>query len=256
MKIGIVGTGTVGSVLAKKLADAEQEVKVTNTKPMSELKKIATDLGAQAASLQDLVNDVDVIIFSMPYSAYKGLPKDLLKDVPEGVVVIDTSNYYPMRDGEIPELKEMTESDYIASILNRPIVKMFNNILQYAIKNKGKAAGADGRIAIAVAGDNDQHKKIASQIANIVGFDTVDNGTLAESWRQQPGTPAYCTHLNVSELKEALSFAIREKSAAARDRLNEQLVIQKIDFTKEYERVVALNREIFYQSVGKEYKAH
>ena len=256
MKIGIVGTGAVGSVLAKKLADAEQELKVTNTKPMSELKKIAADLGAQAASLQDLVNDVDVIIFSMPYSAYKGLPKDLLHEVPEGVVVIDTSNYYPMRDGEIPELKEMTESDYIASILNRPIVKMFNNILQYAIKNKGKAAGANGRIAIAVAGDNDQHKKIASQIANIVGFDTVDNGTLAESWRQQPGTPAYCTHLNGSELKEALSFAIREKSAAARDRLNEQLVIQKIDFTKEYERVVALNREIFYQSVGKEYKAH
>jgi predicted dinucleotide-binding enzyme len=58
-------------------------------------------LGAEAASTQDVVIDVDVVLFSMPFNAYKNLPKDLLENVPKDVGIIDTSNYYPMRDGDI-----------------------------------------------------------------------------------------------------------------------------------------------------------
>lgn len=68
---------------------------------MPELKKIAEDLGAEAASTQDVVKDVDVVIFSMPVNAHKNLPKDLLENVPKDVAIIDTSNYYPMRDGDL-----------------------------------------------------------------------------------------------------------------------------------------------------------
>lgn len=240
MKIGIVGTGAIGSLLAKKLSKAGHSVKVTNTRSMPELEKIATDLGANAATLQDVVKDVDAIIFSMPFNAYKDLPKDLLKDVPQDVVVMDTSNYYPFRDGDIAELKEMTESEYISGILDRPLVKVFNNILEGTLKHKGTAAGTEGRIAISVAGDNEEHKKVVAQIVDITGFDTVDGGSLAESWRQQPGTPAYCTELEEAELKKALDSAEKGKAPAIRDSIMDNL--RSLDTWPSYEEILAGNR--------------
>jgi predicted dinucleotide-binding enzyme len=125
MKVGILGTGSIGSTLAEKLSRAGHQVKVTNTRDMAELQKIATRLGAAAATIEDVVKDVDVIIFSIPFKVYKDLPKNLLQDVPEEVVVMDTSNYYPLRDGELPGLEGNTESEYISKTLGRPVIKAF-----------------------------------------------------------------------------------------------------------------------------------
>lgn len=240
MKIGIVGTGAIGSLLAEKLSQAGHQVKVTNTRAMPELEKIAAGLGASAATIQDVVKDVDAIIFSMPFNAYKDLPKDLLKEVPQDVVVMDTSNYYPSRDGEIPELEQISESEYISGILNRPLVKVFNNMLEGTLKHKGKTAGAEGRVAISIAGDNQEHKKVVAQIVDITGFDTVDGGSLAESWRQQPGTPAYCTELNEAELKQALANAEKGKAPAIRDIIMDNL--SKMASWPSYEEILAGNR--------------
>jgi predicted dinucleotide-binding enzyme len=240
MKIGIVGTGAIGSLLAEKLSKAGHQVKVTNTRAMPELEKIAASLGASAATIQDVVKDVDAIIFSMPFNAYKDLPKDLLKEVPQDVVVMDTSNYYPFRDGEIAELGQIAETEYISGILNRPLVKVFNNMLEGTLKYKGKTAGAEARVAISIAGDNPEHKKIVAQLVDITGFDTVDAGSLAESWRQQPGTPAYCTELNESELKKALVNAEKGKAPAIRDFIMDNL--RKLDAWPSYEEILAGNR--------------
>ncbi|MFD2164027.1 NADPH-dependent F420 reductase [Paradesertivirga mongoliensis] len=242
MKIGIVGTGSIGSILAEKLSQAGHYIKVTNTRAMPELEKIAASLGATAATIQDVVKDVDAIIFSMPFNAYKDLPKDLLKEVPQEVVVMDTSNYYPFRDGEIAELEQMSESEYISGILNRPLVKVFNNILEYTLKHKGKAAGADDRIAISIAGDNQEHKKVVAQLVDLTGFDTVDAGSLAESWRQQPGTPAYCTELNEAELIQALANAEKGTAPAIRDRIMDRL--RSKGSWPAYEEILAGNREL------------
>ena len=89
-----------------------------------------------AATLQDVVKDVDAIIFSMHFNAYKDLPENLWEEVAQDVVIMDTSNYYPFRDGEIAELEHISESVYISGILNRPLVKVFNNILEYTLKPK------------------------------------------------------------------------------------------------------------------------
>ena len=207
MKIGIIGTGAIGSILAEKLSAAGHQVKVTNTREMAELTKIAASLGAAAATIQDVVKEVEVIIFSIPFKAYKDLPENLLRDVPQDVIIMDTSNYYPLRDGELPGLKGKTESEYISETLGRPVIKVFNNILEYTLKHKGKAAKEEGRIAISVAGDNEEHKKVAAELVDLIGFDAVDGGSLAQSWRQEPGTPAYCTELNAKELKHAISSA-------------------------------------------------
>lgn len=240
MKIGIVGTGSIGSLLAEKLSKAGHQIKVTNTRSMPELEKIAASLGASAATLEDVVKDVDAIIFSMPFNAYKNLPKNLLNEVPQDVVVMDTSNYYPFRDGEIPELEQISESEYISKVLNRPLVKVFNNMLEGTLKYKGKTAGEEARVAISIAGDNQEHKKVVAQLVDITGFDTVDAGSLAESWRQQPGTPAYCTELNETELKEALTKAEKGKAPAIRDFIMDNLMKQ--DSWPSYEEILAGNR--------------
>jgi len=223
MKIGIVGTGAIGSILAERFSQAGHQVKVTNTRTMPELEKIAAGLGATAATIQDVVKDVDTIIFSMPFNAYKDLPKYLLKEVPQDVVVMDTSNYYPFRDGEIAELEEISESEYISGILDRSLIKVFNNILEYTLKHHGKTAGEEARVAISIAGDNQEHKEVVAQLVDLTGFDTVDAGSLAESWRQQPGTPAYCTELNEAELKQALADAEKGKAPAIRDQIMDGL---------------------------------
>lgn len=241
MKIGIVGTGAIGSILAEKLSTAGHQVKVTNTRSMPELEKIASSLGATASTLQNVVKDVDAIIFSMPFNAYKDLPKDLLKEVPlEEVLVMDTSNYYPFRDGEIAELKEISESEYISGILNRPLIKVFNNILEGTLKYKGTTNKAERRIAISIAGDHEGHKKVVAQLVDSTGFDSVDGGSLAESWRQQPGTPAYCTELNIEELKQALYNAEKGKAPAIRDLIMDSL--RSMDTWPSYAEILALNR--------------
>jgi len=242
MKIGIVGTGSIGSILAERFSQAGHQVKVTNTRAMLELEKIATKLGATAATIQGVVKDVDAIIFSMPFNAYKDLPENLLQEVPQDVVVMDTSNYYPFRDGEIVELEQMSESEYISGILNRPLVKVFNNILEYTLKHHGKTAGAEGRVAISIAGDNPEHKKIVAQLVDLTGFDTVDAGSLADSWRQQPGTPAYCTELDETTLGKALAIAEKGKAPAIRDFIMDNLRAK--DTWPAYEEILAGNRAL------------
>ena len=240
MRIGIIGTGAIGSLLAKKLSGTGHQVKVTNTRDMATLREIAAELGAEAAAIQDVVKDVEVIIFSIPFKAYKDLPKDLLQDVPQEAIIMDTSNYYPFRDGELPGMEGITESEYISETLGRPIVKVFNNIMEPTFKHKGKAAGEEGRIAISVAGDNGAHKKVAAELVDQTGFDTVDGGSLAESWRQEPGTPAYCTELNAAELKQALAAAEKGKAPAVRDSIMDTL--QKLKPFPSHEEIVDLNR--------------
>lgn len=242
MKIGILGTGSIGSTLAEKLSHAGHQVKVTNTRDMAELQKIATRLGAAAATIKDVVKDVDVIILSIPFNAYKDLPRNLLQDVPEEVVVMDTSNYYPLRDGKLPGLEGNTESEYISKTLGRPVIKAFNHILAHTFKHKGKAANEEGRIAISIAGDNEAHKKVAAEIVDITGFDTVDGGSLALSWRQEPGTPAYCTELNAAELQQALQKAEKGKAPAIRDFIMNRLVNMDTWPQPPYEEILAGNR--------------
>jgi hypothetical protein len=247
MKIGIIGTGAIGSTLAKKFSAAGHQVKVTNTRDMATLIEIAGKLGAKPATMEELVDDVEVIIFSMPFKAYQNLPKHLLQKVSREVIIMDTSNYYPFRDSALPGLEGRAESEYISETLGRPVIKVFNNLMSYTLEYKGKAAGEEGRIAISIAGDNAEHKKIAAVLVDQAGFDTVDGGSLAESWRQEPGTPAYCTELNAAELKQALAEAQKDKGPVARDAVMQKF--QNLSSSPSHEEIVAINRTAATESL-------
>jgi predicted dinucleotide-binding enzyme len=244
MKIGIIGTGAIGSNLARKLAAAGHRIKVTNTRDQHQLAKKAKELGAIPATIYEVVKDVEVIILAVPTIAITQLPKDLLKDVSDDVIIVDTTNYYPFRDGAMQELKEgKVESVWVSEQLGRPVIKAFNNLLAYTLEHLGKAEGEEGRIAITVSGDKETAKKVVSRLINETGFAAVDAGDLAQSWRQQPGTPAYCTELTVAELKQALADGVKDNAAPARD-----LAIRKIMQSAtplSHEEIIAVNRSLF-----------
>jgi predicted dinucleotide-binding enzyme len=242
MKIGIIGTGAVGAALAQKLVAAGHQVKVTNTRPLEELAQKARELGASPATREEVVKDVAVVFISVPMKATPQL-KELFEHVPADVVVADTGNYYPFRDEKIDALEQgQAESVWAAEQLGRPIIKAFNNLLSFTLAEAGTAPGTPGRLAISVAGDDERAKKVVADLINDTGFDVVDAGSLAESWRQQPGTPAYCTELTAPELTQALAAAVPGKAPGIRDQVMGQLM--QHETLPSRQDMVALNRAL------------
>lgn len=212
MKIGIIGAGNIGATLAQKFSANGHTIKLAATKSPAELRELAEKVGAEPVTPTDAVKDVDVIVVSIPFAKNPELVS-LFADVPANVVLIDTSNYYPLRDGNIAEVDDgKPESVWSSAQFGRPVVKTFNAILAGVIADGGKPRGAADRIAIPVAGDDAAAKAIAQQLVDETGFDTVDAGRLADSWRQQPGSPAYCTSLTAADLRKALAKADRARS--------------------------------------------
>lgn len=233
MKIGIIGAGAIGYNVAKKLA-LNHEIKLAASKLSEALAAKATSIGVKAVDIREAVKDVDVIILSIPMKAIAELPKDLFDGVPPEVVIADTGNYAPFRDGNIEELDNgKVESVWVSEQFGRPIIKAFNNILEETLVEDGRPEGDPDRLAISVAGDSKEGKAIISRLINETGFDVVDAGALAESWRQQPGSPSYCTELNSSELKEALAAAVKEQVPVNRDKVIADFQKKNFILTKE-----------------------
>jgi predicted dinucleotide-binding enzyme len=137
----------------------------------------------------------------------------LLDGAAADVVVIDTNNYYPQqRDGRIAEIEEgMTESRWVEEQLGVSVVKAFNGIFSEHLLTRGLPPGAEGRIALPVAGDDAAAKKVVMDLVDSLGFDPVDAGGLDDSWRQQPGTPVYGTDFDVEGVRRALAEATPER---------------------------------------------
>lgn len=201
MKIGIIGTGNIGGILASKLVQVGHTVSVANSRGVEGVQIFAEQVGAQAVDVHGAVKDQDIIILSVPMPAMEKLPVGLFDGVPSCVPVIDTSNYYPgMRDPNITAIDDgQAESLWVSEKIGRKVVKAFNNILAYSLENLGQPENSP-RLAIAVAGDDADIKSQVMELVNSIGFEPVDSGSLAESWRQQPSTPAYCCDWNAQEM--------------------------------------------------------
>jgi 8-hydroxy-5-deazaflavin:NADPH oxidoreductase len=248
MKIGIIGIGAVGSVLARKLSAAGHEVKVTSTAKPSELALKAKELNAIPATIEAVVKDVTVIILSVPLAAISKLPKDLFKQIPDDVAIIDTTNYNPFRDGEIEEINNgKIESEWVSQQIGKPVVKAFSNQLANTLDNLGKPTGDENRIAMAIAGDDKNAKEKVIRLIDDVGFAAVDTGNLSQSWRQQPGTPAFCTELNATDTKQALSAAIKENATQIRDVFINKMM--ELAIQPSHQEIIAFSRSLFPKNV-------
>ena len=247
MNIGILGTGHIGKTLSRKLSAAGHDVKVANSRGPETIEADVLAFGARAVSTAQAVEDVDVVILSIPLNRLPSIAP-LIANLPAETVVIDTSNYYPGRDSRIDAIEAgQVESLWVVEQLGRPIVKAWNSIGSDSFAKKGKPAGSPDRIALPVAADRETDRLVGMALVEDTGFDAFDAGTLAESWRQQPGAPGYCTDLTAEELPAALASAEVARLPKRRD-LAVAAIVERVGDSKtnpDAEYGVRLNRALF-----------
>jgi len=209
MKIGIIGGGRMGGTLTRRLAALGHDVSIANSRGPETLAELAAETGAVPVSITDAGRDADVMIIAIPEGNIPDLPEGVLESLPESGLVIDIGNYAPQqRDGRIDALENgVIESRWVEAQLGHPVIKAFNNVRPPSLLNLGKPAGTRGRVALPVAGDDPRAKAVVIGLIDQLGFDGIDAGGLDESWRQQPGTPVYCTDLDLEGAEQALTAA-------------------------------------------------
>ena len=201
MKIGVIGTGSMGDAIIRKLSAAGHGIKIANSRGRESLKDYASEVGAEAVGVEEAVKDVDVIFLVIPNKNVQDLPAGLFEKVKTGTVVIDTLNYYPFRDGQIQELENgMVESAWLSNLIKYPVIKSFNTMFAHSMIRSELSSGSEGRIALPISGDDSRSKEIVAELIESIGFDSADIGSVAQSWRQEPGSPIYCTDLTKEDL--------------------------------------------------------
>jgi len=189
---GFLGSGNIGSTVARLAVNAGHDVVLSNSRGPETLTDLVAELGprARAATAQEAALAGDVVVVTVPLRARGDLPHAALA----GKVVIDTMNYYPQRDGVLPELEdESTTTSELLQVLapEAKVVKGFNNIHVEHLAALARPSGADDRSALAIAGDDPAAKEVVREALDAIGYDTFDLGPLAEGWRTQRDTAAY-----------------------------------------------------------------
>jgi hypothetical protein len=213
MKIGIIGAGNIGGTLVRRLSALGHEVRFANSRAPETLADLASETGATQVWAADAAADADLVIISIPQKNTPDLAEGIVDKRKPDAPVIETNNYYPrQRDGYIEAIEQgQPESAWVAEQIGAPVFKVFNGIWWKRLLNDGKQAGAEGRIALPIAGADGAGKKIVFELIEELGFDAVDGGTVEESWRQQPGTPVYGKDYGPEDTKRALAEATPER---------------------------------------------
>jgi 8-hydroxy-5-deazaflavin:NADPH oxidoreductase len=214
MKIGMIGAGFVGRAIGKLAVKAGHQVMLCNSRGPHTLFSLPHGVGAEIGTVGEAAEFGEIIVIAIPFSAYRSVPADLLA----GKIVIDTTNYYPDRDGCIVELDafETTTSELLANHLPQSrIVKAFNAITMNDLETDGRPAGAADRRALPLAGDDMEAKAVARHLYEAFGFDALDAGPLPEGFRFERATPAYCVPLAKAALQDTLAQTTRIGTRAA-----------------------------------------
>lgn len=192
--VGFLGSGKFGKTIARLALEAGHQVVLSNSRGPETLVDTVAELGpgASAATSGKAAVDGDIVVVTVPVKAFGQLPAELLA----GKTVIDPWDYYPERDGQIPELdsKSLTSSELLLRYIpDAMVVKAFNNIFFKHLLSLGRPKGAADRTYLPIAGDSASAKAAVTEFIDSIGYGVVDAGRLAGSWRQEPGTPVYGT---------------------------------------------------------------
>ncbi|WP_062992399.1 NADPH-dependent F420 reductase [Nocardia anaemiae] len=190
--LGLIGSGMVGSSIARLAISAGLDVVLSNSRGPETLADLVAELGgrARAATPAETARAADLVVLAIPLMAFQKLPAAALA----GKTVLDTANYYPERDGHLTELD--TGASTSSALIQRHladshVVKAFNTITPHQLLSLARPADATDRSALPIAGDNASAKAEATYLLNLLGYDAVDIGPLTDSWRTEPNTPAY-----------------------------------------------------------------
>lgn len=208
--IGLIGAGHIGSQVARLAVAHGYDVVISNSRGPESLRELVTELGprARAGTVVEAAQAGDMVVVTIPLKSIRSVPAAPLA----GKIVIDTNNYYPQRDGHIPELdsESTTTSELLqAHLPTSKVVKAFNHIYAADLTTDGQPAGTKNRRALVIAGNDAAAKAEVSRLLDDFGFDTVDAGPLQEGWRIQRDTPGYGPRRTAEELREDLAAARR-----------------------------------------------
>ena len=190
--VGIIGSGRIGGTVARLSVAAGHHVVLSNSRGPQTLAGLVAELGplASAATSEQAAEAGELVVVAIPVKAIGAVPAKPLAGKP----VLDADNYYPQRDGQIAELDRgaITSSALLQRDLgDAQVVKVFNNIFFKHLASLARPHGAADRTALPIAGDSAAAKAAVTAYLDSIGYDAVDTGSLADSWRQEPGTPVY-----------------------------------------------------------------
>lgn len=198
MKIGIIGSGNIGGTLGEHWAKAGHEVMFSSRHP-EELKLMADEVGAKVGTTEEAVAFGEVILLAIPY----GKIPDLAEQVGslENKIIIDATNPYPFRDGDVAQKviddESQTATGYVASqFAGAKTVKAFNSIYFKVLEEQAFQLG-DDRIAVQIASDDPQAKQTVKQLIEDIGFAPQDIGDLQSSTIFEPNAPLYNKNLKI-----------------------------------------------------------
>ncbi len=206
MRIGIIGAGFIGRAVAGAAVKAGHDVMVSNSRSPGTLFSLTGTIGCKAGTAAEAAAFGELVLVAIPLHAYQSIPIAPLEDK----IVLDSSNYYPQRDGHIAELDEelVTVSGLLARHLPKSrVIKAFNAIAAGDIEKDGLPTGSPERRALPIAGDDIEAKQVVTVFFDQIGYDVVDAGPLTEEWRFQKDTPAYCVPFDREKMQAALAAA-------------------------------------------------
>jgi 8-hydroxy-5-deazaflavin:NADPH oxidoreductase len=208
--LGLIGAGQIGGTLARVAISLGYDVVISNSRSPETLTDLVSERGpqARAAWAADAGAAGEVVVVSIPL-------KNIWQVAPEplaGKIVLETNNYYPARDGRIipiDEEKATTTGLLQDHLPTSKVVKTFNHINYRHIEAQAHASGTADRRALAIASDHADALDWARSFIDRAGFDTVNIGSVAESWRIERNTPGYGPRLTAPQLEAALAAAVR-----------------------------------------------
>ena len=208
--VGLIGAGNIGSQIARLAVAHGYDVVISNSRGPETLTALVAELGphVRAATVVEAAKAGDIVVVTIPLKHYRTVPAEPLA----GKVVIDTNNYYPQRDGQIPELdnESTTTSELLqAHLPTANVVKAFNHIYAAQLTTDGRPAGTKDRRALVIAGDDPGAKATVTRLLDEFGFDVVDAGPLNEGWRIQRDMPGYGPRRTAEQLRTDLAAAKR-----------------------------------------------
>jgi 8-hydroxy-5-deazaflavin:NADPH oxidoreductase len=208
--IGIIGSGHVGSNIAKAAIANSYDVVLSNSQGPQTLAGLVQELGphAKAATAAEAAAQGDFAVVAIPLASIDQVPVEPLA----GKVVIATINYFPDRLGHVAAIDNGTTTApgmLQAHLPTSRVVRAFSMINAAEMSGDGHPRGDPQRRALALAGDDPEAKQLVAHLYDQFGFDAVDIGGLAESWRLDAGQPAFVTRQNAEQLKANVAKATR-----------------------------------------------
>lgn len=191
--IGIIGSGLVGKSVARLASAAGYNVVISNSRGPDTLSEFADHLSprVRAGTVEEAIAAADIVSLAVPLATFEKLPADKFA----GKVVLDQTNYYPgmgaFRRADLDEGK-LTSSELMQQHLRgAKLVKGLHNLSWIHMESNARPKGDAARTTLPIAGDDAAAKDAVTRFIEAVGYDVVDAGSLADSWRIEPGTPIY-----------------------------------------------------------------